>query len=68
MTTPFATVEHDGHGLTDAQAAGYACVVCGTDFMTVAVPSRPVGHSDRGQVFACTGECADSVAASERGN
>ncbi len=41
-------------GLTARQADGLACVVCGTDYIQVAVPHRPVGRSETGsQVFAC---------------
>lgn len=43
------------HGpLTEAQADGRACVVCGTDFITTSVVHYPVGVSSTGsQVFAC---------------
>jgi hypothetical protein len=39
--------------LTPEQLDGLACVVCGLGFTTT-VPSRPVGHVDGCQVFACT--------------
>ncbi len=42
-------------GLTNAQADGLACVICGADFMAVKVTHYPVGRSHTGsQVFACT--------------
>lgn len=49
--------------LTPAQADGLSCVVCGADYLTVAVPHRPVGRSATGsQVFACTATCTDGAA------
>ena len=49
--------------LTGAQADGLACVVCGTDFLSVPVAHRPVGRSHTGsQVFACSVHVADQVA------
>ncbi|MGH3659979.1 MAG: helix-turn-helix domain-containing protein, partial [Micromonosporaceae bacterium] len=45
----------DREELSPAQADGLACVVCGADFLTVAVARRPVGRSGTGsQVFACS--------------
>jgi excisionase family DNA binding protein len=42
-------------GLSDAQADGMACVVCGADYLTVKVAHGPVGRSRTGsQVFACS--------------
>jgi len=42
-------------GLSDTQADGMACVVCGTSFTAYPAPPQvPVGYSDTGsQVFAC---------------
>jgi hypothetical protein len=49
--------------LTPAQADGLACVRCGVDYLTVAVPHRPVGRSGTGsQVFACSWTCAGGAA------
>ncbi|HEX5120451.1 MAG TPA: helix-turn-helix domain-containing protein [Pseudonocardiaceae bacterium] len=43
------------NGLSDAQADGRACVICGADFPAVQAASYPVGRSLAGsQVFACT--------------
>ncbi|MEU9775402.1 hypothetical protein [Streptomyces sp. NPDC047968] len=39
--------------LTPAQADGLACVVCHVDYLQECVTAAPVGHSERGQVFAC---------------
>jgi hypothetical protein len=50
------------NGLTDAQADGLACVVCGTDYLHVYVAHVPVGRSTTGsQVFACAGRCSALV-------
>jgi excisionase family DNA binding protein len=41
--------------LSDAQADGRACVICGANFLAVQAASYPVGRSLTGsQVFACT--------------
>jgi len=49
--------------LTPAQADGLACVRCGVDYLTVAVPHRPVGRSATGsQVFACSWTCVGGAA------
>lgn len=41
--------------LTEAQADGRECVICGLDFMADCVAHYPVGRSLTGsQVFACT--------------
>ncbi len=46
-------------GLTELQADGLACVVCGEDHRPAAVPAVPVGVSAAGsQVFACATGCA----------
>ncbi|KPM51322.1 hypothetical protein ACG83_34865 [Frankia sp. R43] len=52
-------------GLTDRQADGMACVVCGVDYMAVTVPSVPVGTGPGGQVFACR-DCAPPTVPPER--
>jgi excisionase family DNA binding protein len=40
--------------LSDAQADGLACVICGANFLVDKVTRYPVGRSDAGsQVFAC---------------
>lgn len=45
--------------LTETQADGLACVVCGADYLTVKVAHTPVGRSHTGsQVFACSDTCA----------
>jgi hypothetical protein len=47
--------------LTDEQADGTACVVCGQPF-AVGETSVPVGRSDTGsQVFAHTEQCAATL-------
>jgi hypothetical protein len=47
--------------LTERQAEGLACVVCGADYLTDTVPHVPVGRSHTGsQVFACQAGCAAS--------
>jgi len=46
-----ADAEASDANLTDAQADGHACADCGRDLLTV--PSVPVGHGPRGQLFAC---------------
>ena len=52
------------HGLTDLQADGLACPVCGANYLQVVVASVPVGRSVTGsQVHACVGECAESARA-----
>jgi len=46
-------------GLTEAQADGMACVICGTDYQRVRLAHVPVGRSLSGsQVFACVGRCS----------
>lgn len=52
-------------GLTDAQADGLACVVCGLDYLHHGSSvSVPVGRSVTGsQVFACVGPCGEAIAA-----
>lgn len=50
--------------LTDAQADGLACVICGTDYLRVRLAHVPVGRSATGsQVFACVGRCSVSARA-----
>lgn len=45
-----------GDGLSELQADGMACVVCGLDYRRDGTPHVPVGRSPSGsQVFACTG-------------
>lgn len=45
-------------GLTEAQADGLACVICGADYLRVRLAHVPVGRSATGsQVFACVGRC-----------
>ncbi|WP_245848698.1 hypothetical protein [Lentzea kentuckyensis] len=49
-------------GLTDLQADGLACVICGADYLTLRTPHVPVGRSVTGsQVFACVGCCPDGA-------
>lgn len=52
-------------GLTDAQADGLACVVCGRDyFRAPGSVSLLVGRSLTGsQVFACEGRCGEAAGA-----
>jgi hypothetical protein len=46
--------------LTDAQADGLACVVCGEDYTEFLGDTVPVGVSATGsQVFACETGCAE---------
>jgi hypothetical protein len=46
-------------GLTNAQADGLACVICGADYLRVRLAHVPAGRSAMGsQVFACVGRCA----------
>lgn len=45
-----STPDTDTDTLTDDQADGFACVICGVDFRTVAVPA---GRSPHGQTFRC---------------
>jgi hypothetical protein len=46
-------------GLTEAQADGLACVICGADYLRVRLAHVPVGRSESGsQVFACVGRCS----------
>lgn len=53
-----ARAPFDPSRLTAAQADGLSCVVCSADYLTVAVPHRPVGRSATGsQVFACSWTC-----------
>jgi hypothetical protein len=54
--------------LTDPQADGLACVVCGADYLRVRVADVPVGRSvtTGSQVFACVGGCV-KTAQPERG-
>ncbi|WP_238412611.1 helix-turn-helix domain-containing protein [Saccharothrix deserti] len=50
--TPLWSWEHGP--LSEPQADGRACVVCGLDFMATQVAHYPVGRSSTGsQVFAC---------------
>ncbi|MEU4801055.1 helix-turn-helix domain-containing protein [Actinosynnema sp. NPDC023587] len=51
------------HGpLSEAQADGRACVVCGSDFLTTRASHLPVGRSSTGsQVFACSTHPAGQV-------
>lgn len=52
--------------LTQTQADGLACVVCGADYLTVKVAHTPVGRSHTGsQVFACSASCVASLASVE---
>jgi hypothetical protein len=44
--------------LTEAQADGLACVVCGEDFMASPIAHVPVDVYAGGQLFACEGRCA----------
>jgi hypothetical protein len=54
-------------GLTQVQADGLACVVCGAHYLRVHVPHVPVGRSGTGsQVFACVG-CRSHDQRSEAG-
>ena len=52
-------------GLTDAQADGLGCVVCGRDYLRAPVSvSLLVGRSLTGsQVFACEGRCGELAGA-----
>lgn len=51
-------------GLTEAQADGLACVICGADYLRVRLAHVPVGRSSTGsQVFACAGRCSAFVRA-----
>lgn len=50
--------------LTNEQADGTACVLCGHDF-TGGRPSIPVGTLQRGQVFACV-DCEHGAAPNEQ--
>lgn len=45
----------DFASLSQAQRAGWACVVCGVDYTRTAelIPNEPVGTVDGEQVFAC---------------
>jgi excisionase family DNA binding protein len=54
MVTPSVpAVKEDA--LTPRQAGGFACVVCGAEFLSTGVSRRPVGRSVGGSpVFACT--------------
>lgn len=46
--------------LDDQQADGFACVICGRDFVRDPARRLPVGWSvTDSQVFACIGECTD---------
>lgn len=46
-------------GLTEAQADGLACVICGTDYLRVRLAHVPVGRSLSGsRVLACVGRCS----------
>jgi hypothetical protein len=56
--------------LTDLQADGLACPVCGANYLQLVVASVPVGCSMTGsQVHACVGECAEAAkAATEAGH
>ncbi|GAA2085091.1 hypothetical protein GCM10009801_46620 [Streptomyces albiaxialis] len=47
--------------LSDAQADGCACVVCGVDFLRVEILHKEVGVTERGPVYACRGACKDYV-------
>ncbi|MFG3252475.1 hypothetical protein [Streptomyces sp. NPDC048172] len=47
--------------LSDAQADGCACVVCGVDFLRVEILHKEVGVTERGPVYACRGTCKDYV-------
>ncbi|WP_273943746.1 hypothetical protein [Kutzneria chonburiensis] len=59
LNAPAERIPFDINQLTPAQTDGLSCVVCGTDYLTVAVPHRPVGRSATGaQVFACSWTCA----------
>jgi len=61
-------LSHTWPDLTPIQADGVACVVCGCDYLTTRVTSRPVGRSALGsQVFACVGPCTDQGAATVTG-
>lgn len=49
--------------VTAAQVDGRACVVCEVNFLTVATPHVPVGHSHTGsQVFACSHHSTADIA------
>lgn len=48
-------------GLKPAQSIGQACVICGANYLQVKTRSVPVGRSQDGQVFACTGDCATTA-------
>lgn len=45
-------------GLSEAQADGLACVICGANYLRVRLAHVPVGRSATGsRVFACVGRC-----------
>lgn len=52
-------------GLTDDQADGLACVICGLDYLRApGSASIPVDRAATGsQVFACIGRCAEAAEA-----